>query len=120
MAVVAAASVTASLALAPPASASARTTAHVVKDRGVLIVSGATGSNASIASRTRGGAIEVNGGTVDIGGARATVANVTSIVVRGGLGSDRLAFDDRHGPLPSARLFGGGGRDELFGGSERA
>ena len=46
--------------------------------------------------------------------------NVTSIVVRGGLGSDCLAFDDRHGPLPSARLFGGGGQDELFGGSERA
>ena len=113
----AAASVVATLALAPPASA--RTTAHVEKDRGVLTVSGDAKSNAIIVSRTRNGVIEVNGGVVDIGGGRATVANVTSIVVRGGLGSDRLALDDRHGPLPSARLLGGAGRDELFGGSEK-
>ncbi len=120
-AVVAAASVAAALALAPPASASAsaRTTAHFEKDRGVLEVTGDAGANAIIVSRTRSGAIEVNGGTVDIGGARATVANVNRIVMRGGSGSDRLAIDDRHGPLPSARLFGGPGRDELFGGSEK-
>ena len=113
----AAASVAAALALAPPASA--RTTAHFEKDRGVLLVSGDARGNTIIVSRTRSGAIEVNGGTVNIGGARATVSNVTSIVVRGGRGGDRLAIDDRHGPLPSARLFGGPGHDELFGGSEK-
>jgi Ca2+-binding RTX toxin-like protein len=113
----AAASVVATLALAPPASA--RTTAHFEKDRGILAVSGDARSNAIIVSRTRDGVIEVNGGAVDIGGRRATVANVTRIVVRGGLGSDRLALDDRHGPLPRARLLGGAGRDELFGGSEK-
>lgn len=113
----AAASVAAALALAPPASA--RTTAHFVNNRGVLVVSGDARGNAIIVSRTRSGAIEVNGQTVHSGGARATVANVTSIVVRGGRGGDRLAVDDRHGPLPSARLFGGAGHDELFGGSEK-
>jgi Ca2+-binding RTX toxin-like protein len=113
----AAASVAAALALAPPASA--RTTADFDRDRGVLTVSGDARGNAIIVSRTRNGAIEVNDGAVDIGGARATVANVTSIVVRGGLGSDRLALDDRLGALPSARLFGGAGDDELFAGSEK-
>jgi Ca2+-binding RTX toxin-like protein len=117
VAVAVAVSVAAALALVPPASA--RTTAHFVSDRGVLIVSGDARGNAIIVSRTRNGAMKVNGGTVDIGGARATVANVTSIVVRGGRGSDRLALDDRHGPLPGARLFGGAGDDELFGGSEK-
>jgi len=104
------------LVLAPPASA--RTTAHV-SDGGVLTVSGDARNNSIIVSRTRNGAIKVNGGAVEISGAGATVANVTSIVVRGGRGSDRLALDDRHGPLPRARLFGGAGRDELFGGSRR-
>jgi hypothetical protein len=107
--------VAAALVLAPPASAG--TTAHFGNDRGVLTVSGDAGSNSIIVSRTRKGAIEVNGGAVEIRGTRATVANVTSIVVRGGRGSDRIALDERLGPLPSARLFGGAGRDELFGGS---
>jgi hypothetical protein len=113
----AAASVVATLALAPPASA--RTTARFERDRRVLTVSGDARANAIIVSRTRSGVIEVNGGAVDIGGGRATIANVSRIVVRGGLGSDRLALDDRQGPLPSARLLGGAGHDELFGGSEQ-
>jgi Ca2+-binding RTX toxin-like protein len=109
--------VLAALAFAPPASA--RTTADFERDRGILTVSGDARNNAIIVSRTRSGAIEVDGGAVDIAGARATIANVTSIVVHGGLGGDRLALDDRNGPLPSARLFGDAGDDELFGGSER-
>jgi Ca2+-binding RTX toxin-like protein len=109
--------VLAALALAPPAEA--RTTAQFASDRGILTVTGDLRGNAIVVSRTRNGVIEVNGGTVDIGGRRATIANVTRIVVRGGSGNDRLALDDGHGPLPSARLFGDGGRDELFGGSER-
>jgi Ca2+-binding RTX toxin-like protein len=105
------------LAFAPPASA--RTTAHFDNDRGILTVSGDGRSNAIMVSRTRSGVIEINGGAVDVDGARATIANVTRIEVRGGLGSDRLSLDDRHGPLPSARLFGGAGDDELFGGSDK-
>ena len=112
----AAAFVVTALVLAPPASA--ETTAHVGND-GVLTVSGDARSGSIIVSRTRSGRIEVNGGAVEIRGVRATVTNVTAIVVRGGRGSDRIALDDRLGPLPRARLFGGAGRDELFGGSRR-
>jgi Ca2+-binding RTX toxin-like protein len=111
----AAASLTAALALAPPASA--ETSAHFVKGQGVLTVFGDARSNAITVGRDRAGAIEVNGGTVDIGGARATVANVRSIVVLGGGGSDRVSIDEANGPLPSARLYGGAGDDGLFGGS---
>src|SRR5690348_5330669 len=96
--VAAAASVAAALVLAPPASA--RTTASFGSDRGVLTVSGDARSNSIIVSRTRRGAIQVDGGAVEIRGARATVSNVTSIVVRGGRGNDRIALDERLGPLP--------------------
>ncbi len=111
----AAASLTAALAFAPPASA--ETSAHFVKGRGVLTVFGDAHSNAITVGRDRAGAIEVNGGTVDIGGARATVANVRRIVVLGGRGDDRISIDETNGPLPGARLSGGAGEDELFGGS---
>jgi len=111
----AAASLTAALAFASPASA--ETSAHFVKGQGVLTVFGDARSNAITVGRDRAGAIEVNGGTVDIGGARATVANVRSIVVLGAGGSDRVSIDEGNGALPSARLYGGAGDDELFGGS---
>ncbi len=110
-----AASLTAALALVPPASAA--TSAHFNQGRGILSVFGDPTGGTTRVSRDRGGHIEVNGGAVKIDGARATVSNVRTIVVVGGYGSDRLAIDEANGPLPRAFLFGGSGDDELFGGS---
>ena len=103
--------------LAFTADASAQTTALFVKGRGVLTIYGDDKADGINVSRDRAGAIEVDGGAVDIRGALATVANVDSIVVLGGAGADRIAIDDTNGPLPAARLVGGGGNDVLFGGS---
>jgi len=110
-----AASLTAALALTPPASAA--TSAHFNKGHGVLSVFGDPTGGTTRVSRDRGGHIEVNGGAVRIDGARATVSNVRTIVVVGGYGSDRVAIDEANGALPRAFLFGGSGDDELFGGS---
>jgi Ca2+-binding RTX toxin-like protein len=106
---------TSALALAPHASA--ETTAHFVKGRGVLTVFGDPGGSTITVGRDREGTIEVNDGAVYIRGARATVSNVRLIVVLGGSGNDRIAIDEVNGPLPRAHLNGGAGRDELFGGS---
>jgi phosphodiesterase/alkaline phosphatase D-like protein len=65
------ASLTAALALAPPASAA--TSAHFNKGHGVLSVFGDPTGGTTRVSRDRGGHIEVNGGAVRIDGARATV-----------------------------------------------
>ena len=110
-----AASLTAALAFAP--SASAATSAHFNQGHGVLTVFGDPNGGTTVVSRDRAGVIEVNGGAVRIDGARATVSNVSTIVVVGGHASDRLAIDEEHGSLPRALLFGGSGDDELFGGS---
>jgi hypothetical protein len=67
--------------------------------------------------RDAAGAIDVNGGAVDIHGTRATVSNVDRIVVIGGDGNDRIILDETNGPLPAASLFGGAGDDELIDGS---
>src|SRR4051794_8925441 len=109
------ASLTAALALAPPASAATRTV--FVKGHSVLTIFGDAGGGTLIVGRDREGAIEVNGRAVHIHGARATVANVRTIVVFGGYGDDRIAIDEQNGSMPSARLHGGLGDDELFGGS---
>jgi hypothetical protein len=111
----AAASVTATFALGP--SASAATAAEFNKGHGVLTIVGDARGNAITVGRDAAGAIDVNGGAVDIHGARATVANVDLIVVFGGGGNDRIALDESNGPLPNAHLHGGTGDDELFGGS---
>ncbi len=110
-----AASLMAALAFAP--SASAATSAHFNQGHGVLTVFGDPNGGTTVVSRDRAGVIEVNGGAVRIDGARATVSNVSTIVVVGGYASDRLAIDEEHGSLPRALLFGGSGDDELFGGS---
>jgi len=110
-----AASLTAALAFAP--SASAATSAHFNQGHGVLNVFGDPRGGTTVVGRDRGGVIEVNGGAVRIDGARATVSNVRTIVVVGSYGSDRLAIDEKNGPLPRAFLFGGAGDDELFGGA---
>jgi Ca2+-binding RTX toxin-like protein len=109
------ASITAGLALASPASAS--TTAVFVKGLHVLTVNGDQRGSTIIVGRDRYGDITVNGGAVSIRGARATVANVSRIVVLGHGGNDRLAIDEIDGAMPPARLYGGAGDDELFGGS---
>ena len=110
-----AASLTAALAVAP--SASAATGAHLNQGHGVLTVFGNPNGGATTVSRDRAGDIEVNGGTVRIRGARATVSNVRTMIVVGSFHSDRLAIDEANGPLPSAVLIGGAGDDELIGGS---
>jgi hypothetical protein len=110
-----AASLTAALAVASPASA--HTTAHFAKGQQVLTVFGGPRSDTITVSRDRAGTIEVNGGVVTIRGARATVANVGRIVVFGETGDDRITLDEANGPLPSADLFGGFGDDDLLGGS---
>jgi Ca2+-binding RTX toxin-like protein len=110
-----AASLTAALALAPPASAT--TSAHFSKGHGVLSVFVDPTGGTTRVSRDLGGHIEVNGGAVRIDGARATVSNVRTIVVVGGYGNDRVAIDEANGPLPRAFLVGGSGDDELFGAS---
>ena len=110
-----AASLTAALAFAPAASAATR--AQFNLGHGVLTVFGDSRGGSTVVSRDRDGIIEVNGGAVKIGGARATVSNVHTIVVLGSYGSDRLAIDEENGPMPRAVLFGGAGDDELFGGA---
>jgi Ca2+-binding RTX toxin-like protein len=110
-----AASLTAALAFASPASA--LTGAHFNKGHGVLTVFGDPRGGTTTVSRDRGGNIEVNGRTVRIHGARATVSNVRTIVVVGSPASDRLAIDEGNGPLPKSSLYGGAGDDELIGGS---
>lgn len=109
------ASLTATFAVAP--SASAATTARFNKGHGILTILGDRGGNAIEVGRDAAGAIEVNGRAVDIHGSRATVGNVHRIVVFGGGGNDRIALDESNGPLPNARLHGGTGDDALFGGS---
>ena len=109
------AAIAAGVAVASPASAS--TTAVFVKGQHVLTVTGDRRDSTIIVGRDRYGDITVNGGTVSIRGARATVADVSRIVILGHAGSDRLAIDEANGPMPSARLYGGAGDDELFGGS---
>jgi hypothetical protein len=109
------ASLTATFAVA--SSASAATTAHFNQGHGVLTILGDAGGNAITVGRDAAGAIDVNGGAVDIHGSRATVGNVDLIVVWGGGGNDRIALDESNGPLPNAHLHGGAGDDELFGGS---
>ncbi len=98
-------------------AASASIRARVDRDSGVLTIVGDARGGTLIVSRDRRGLIEVNGGTVPIHGARATVTNVARIVVLGGAGDDRIALDEADGPLPRAVLRGGTGDDELFGGS---
>ena len=83
-----AASLTAALAFAP--SASAATSAHFNQGHGVLTVFGDPNGGTTVVSRDRAGVIEVNGGAVRIDGARATVSNVSTIVVVGGHANDRL------------------------------
>src|SRR4029079_10015461 len=78
--------VTAAFAVAP--SASAATAAQFNKRHGVLTVVGDAGGHEMTVGRDAAGAIDVNGGAVDIHGARATVANVDLIVVFGGGGND--------------------------------
>jgi len=113
----AAASLTAALAFAPPASA--ETSAQFARSHGVLTISGDSTANAITVGRDRDGVIQVNGGAVHIRGGLATVANTHRIVVLGGRGGDRIAIDEANGPLPRARLYGGAGGDELFGGSSK-
>jgi len=108
-------SLTAAFAFAP--SASAATFAQFNKGHDLLTIVGDAGGNTITVSRDSAGDIVVNGGAVEIHGARATVANVDRIVVFGGGGNDRIALDEANGPLPAASLHGGGGDDVLIGGS---
>jgi Ca2+-binding RTX toxin-like protein len=105
----------ATLAFAP--SASAATTAQFNRGHSVLTILGDANGDAITVGRDAAGDLEVNGGAVDIRGARATVENVDRVVVFGGNGGDRIALDETNGPLPAATLYGGAGDDELFGGS---
>jgi hypothetical protein len=111
----AAVSLTAVVGFASPASA--LVTAHFNKGHGVLTVFGDPSGGTITIGRNQAGAIEVNGGAVDIHGARATIGDVDSIVVLGGPGNDRLAIDSANGPLPDAQLHGGDGDDVIFGGN---
>jgi Ca2+-binding RTX toxin-like protein len=105
----------AGLVLAAPAGAS--TSAVFVQGQGVLTVFGDSAANAITVSRDAAGVIDINGGSVDIHGATATVGNVDLIRVFGGAGDDTISLDERSGALPQADLFGGLGNDRLFGGS---
>ncbi|HEX4796657.1 MAG TPA: calcium-binding protein [Humisphaera sp.] len=83
---------------------------------GVLNVTGDNASNAIVVSRDAAGRILVNGGTVNVSGGIATVANTHSIAVSGLGGNDALTLDQTHGALPAAQLNGGAGNDTLTGG----
>jgi hemolysin type calcium-binding protein len=109
------ASMTSALAFALPASAA--TIAQFNRGHGVLTILGDAGGGAITVGRNAAGAINVNGGAVDIHGSRATVGNVDRIVVVAGAGNDRIALDETNGPLPSASIHGGAGDDVLIGGS---
>jgi hypothetical protein len=109
------ASLTAGLAFASPAGA--QTSALFIHGLSVLTVVGDASGNTITVGRDAAGMINVNGGEVVIHGAEATVANVSSIVIFGEAGNDRVSIDESNGPMPAARLFGGAGDDALFGGS---
>ncbi|HZC69345.1 MAG TPA: calcium-binding protein [Jatrophihabitans sp.] len=104
----------AGLALAAPAGA---TSAVFVHGQGVLTVFGDAGNDTIVVSRDAAGLLSVNGGSVDIHGTTATVANVDLVRVFGGAGDDAIALDEANGPLPRAELFGGIGTDRLTGSS---
>jgi Ca2+-binding RTX toxin-like protein len=88
-----------------------------VRGHNVLTVFGDARDNAITVGRDPAGVLSVNGGEVTIHGARATVANVDSIVIFGQAGDDRILIDETNGPMPAARIVGGTGNDILFGGS---
>jgi Ca2+-binding RTX toxin-like protein len=112
---VAVTSLTAALAVA--SSASAAPVAQFNHGHGVLTILADPAGGAITVSRDAAGAIDVNGGAVDIHGSRATIGNVGRIVVIGRGGNDRITLDETNGPLPNATLFGGSGDDVLIGGS---
>lgn len=105
----------AGLALAAPAGATTR--AMFVHGQGVLTVSGDSGNDTIVVSRDAAGLISINGGSVDIHGTAATVANVDLVQVHGGAGDDTISLDETNGPLPRAELFGDAGNDRLTGSS---
>lgn len=84
---------------------------------GVLTIHGDDRSNTIVVGRDAAGTILINGKAAALEGGGATVANTTLIVVFGNGRNDRLALDERSGPLPGAQLWGGAGNDTLAGGS---
>jgi Ca2+-binding RTX toxin-like protein len=84
---------------------------------GRLSVFGDATANQITISRSAGGAILVNGGAVAVRGARPTAANIRRIEVNGLSGDDDLRLDETNGPLPTATILGGPGKDILTGGS---
>jgi Ca2+-binding RTX toxin-like protein len=84
---------------------------------GRLTILGDAQDNTIVVSRDAAGNILVNNGAVAIQGGPATVANTSSIVIRGGAGNDNLSLNEANGPLPRASLAGDDGNDTLIGGS---
>jgi hypothetical protein len=84
---------------------------------GTLFVTGDDQNNVITISRTVGGTILVNNGTVTIVNAPATVNNTNHFHLVAGEGNDNISLDETNGPLPGAALFGGPGNDTLTGGS---
>ncbi len=84
---------------------------------GVLTIIGDNLNNTIDVSRDAAGKLLVNGGTVSIRGAAATVANTRLIHVFGLGGDDSISLNEANGALPKATLFGGNGNDTLTGGS---
>jgi Ca2+-binding RTX toxin-like protein len=84
---------------------------------GVLTVTGDVEDDRIVVGRDPAGNIFVNDGSVPIAGGAPRVATTHKIVLRGGAGDDLLALDETGGPLPSAKIVGGPGRDTLRGGS---
>jgi len=84
---------------------------------GNLMFHGDNDDGTLIISRDFAGRLLGNGGAIAINGGTATVLNTDLISAFGGAGNDIITIDETNGPLPAARLFGGGGNDALTGGS---
>jgi Ca2+-binding RTX toxin-like protein len=91
--------------------------AKFLKTSGQLDVFGDAVDNTILVSRNAAGTILVNGGSVNVLGGTATVANTSLIEVFGQGGNDTITLDESSGALPAANLFGGAGNDTITGGS---
>jgi len=82
-----------------------------------LLFIGGNEDNPITISRDGTGHLLGNAGEITISGGEPTTENTGLLRVFGNGGNDVIALDETNGPLPAARLFGGGGDDTLTGGS---
>ena len=83
---------------------------------GRLTVIGDELDNNVAVSRDLAGAMQVNGGAVELDGA-PNITNTAEVQVFGLAGNDVITLDETNGALPKAELFGGDGNDTVQGGS---